>query len=209
MRSFIWPVFLIAVAVVASVWSYPELPAQVAIHWNVYGQPDGYGSRLFAAAFIPCIMVGVTALFAVLPKIDPRRENYASFTFGFRTIFMATLALLLVVHLLVLAAGLGYKIDASYVFPLVIGALFVACGNVMPTFRHNYFVGIRTPWTLASEDVWRKTHRVGGKLFFASGLLMIASSLLPNAFRFPAMIALIFVTAFSTFILSYLYYRKK
>jgi len=209
MRSFIWPVLFIAVAVAASVWSYPELPAQVAVHWNAYGQPDGYESRLFAAAFIPCIMVGVTALFAVLPKIDPRRENYASFNFGFRTVLMATLALLLVVHLLVLAAGLGYEIDTSYVFPLVVGALFVVCGNVMPTFRHNYFVGIRTPWTLASEDVWRKTHRVGGKLFFVSGLLMIASSLLPNAFRFPAMIALIFVTAFSTFILSYLYYRKK
>ena len=195
-------VFLIGCAV------YPALPEKVATHWNLDGEPDGYGSRFTGVFFLPLMTLGLYLLFLFLPLIDPRRKNYPEFIKTFRLIKLAVVLLMLGLHLLTLAFNLGYPVEISRCVNLLPGILFTLLGWGFPRIRHNYFVGIRTPWTLASPQVWTQTHRLGGKLFFWSGLVIIFGTLLPDRPRFWLMMGLILGSTLVTTVASYLYFRR-
>lgn len=166
-----WPAWVVLIGgFVAGALLYPSLPERVPIHWNAAGEVDGYGSRLMGAFGLPTLNLGIYALLLFLPLIDPKRANYARFAgfyHGFRVLMVVFLGLM---HVVALYAGLGRSVDMGLVTTLGVSLLFLYLGNSLGRVRHNYFMGIKTPWTLANEEVWRRTHRVGGRLFVLMAL---------------------------------------
>ncbi|HEU0276551.1 MAG TPA: DUF1648 domain-containing protein [Rhodanobacteraceae bacterium] len=138
--------FVVGVAV----WLYPRLPAVVPTHWDAHGQADGWLPRFWAVAIWPLVMIGIAVLTVVLPVISPRRFEIASFARTYGVLMLAIQAFLLVVGVCAMLAGAGYAVPIPPVGMLAIGALLIVLGNYMGKLRKNFFIGIRTPWTLAS-----------------------------------------------------------
>jgi uncharacterized membrane protein len=209
MRSRWFGLVVAALAAALSLWAYPRLPAVVATHWGASGQPNGYASRGFAVALLPLVMLGVTLLFQVLPKLDPRAQNYAKFTAAYWVIGNAVVVFLLAVHGFVIAYGLGYHANIGRLMPQAFGILFIVLGNYLSRVEPNWFVGIRTPWTLSSDTVWRETHRTGGFVFMLGGLVMIAESSLPAARATVALAVTIPVVVLVPIVQSYVLWRRE
>jgi uncharacterized membrane protein len=170
-----------AVSLAAGIWAYPRLPAEVATHWNFRGEPDGYSGRFVAAFVFPLAILVLAGLAWVLPKIDPRGRNYLKFHDTYWLLINGILIFMGFAHLMVLAAGVGLAVRIQIVMPVAVGFLFVVIGNYLARVQPNWFVGIRTPWTLSSDTVWRKTHRLGAWVFVIAGLLFMASAFVPGA----------------------------
>jgi uncharacterized membrane protein len=203
-----WWVSLVFVAAMlgVAVWIYPHLPAQTPIHWNAQGVANGWASPFWAAAFPVLLMAGLAVMFAVLPVISPRRFEIAPYARTYRIIVLASLAFLLVACSTALLAGAGYRVSVALVMPIAVGALLMVIGNFMGKFRKNFFVGIRTPWTLTSDVVWERTHRLAGWLFVLAGLVWILGALA----KAPPGIMIIatLVAAFVPVVYSYFLYRR-
>ena len=209
MRSRWFGLVVTALAAAVSVWAYPRLPETVATHWNLQGTPDGYSSRLWAVAMMPLLTLGLTGLFNVLPKIDPRRENYAKFLDSYWLIANAVLVFTGVADVLILANGLGYTVQVDRLLPLGVGLLFAFLGNYLTRVEPNWFVGIRTPWTLSSDAVWRKTHRTAGWLFVVGGLVIAAGAFAPRGVFLPLFVATIVVVAGIPVVQSYILWKRE
>ena len=127
-------------------------------------------------------------ILSVLPKFDPRRANFPQYEGTWWIIGNVVLVFLALVHVVVIGNGLGWAIPMPMVIGLSVGALFVVLGNYITRVRPNWFLGIRTPWTLSSERAWRETHRVGGTLFVLGGLVLIAVTLITRKPSFWALL---------------------
>jgi uncharacterized membrane protein len=162
-----------------SAWAWTQLPAgaQVPIHWGLDGRVDGYAPREIGLFMLPLMTAGIAALLAVIPRFEPRRANLERSGKAYAAIWIAVVSLLGAVHVLSVAVALGAVLDMSRLIPIGVGLVFVVIGNYLPTVRPNYLVGIRTPWTLASDLSWVRTHRVGGRIFVIEGLALIALGL--------------------------------
>jgi uncharacterized membrane protein len=159
----------------AYLWN--ELPSKVPVHWNIEGEIDRYGDKS-ELLIIPFLLPLLTyAIFLIVPKIDPknklRKMGNKLQTIKF---LMTTLMSLLALFILYTAKNQSFT-NSNYIF-LMIGVLFIILGNYFKTIKPNYFIGIRTPWTLENETVWKSTHKLGGKMWFIGGLLVVLSSLL-------------------------------
>ena len=209
MRSRWFGLVIAALAVAISIWAYPSLPPQVATHWDLRGTPDGFSSRLVAVAIGPLLIVGITLLFNVLPKFDPRRENYVKFLNTYWLFANTVTAFMLIIHAVVIATGLGYSVRVDRLMPLFIGLLFVVIGNYLARVEPNWFVGIRTPWTLSSDTVWRKTHRTGGWLMVLGGLALASGAFLSAAMLLPLLIVTIAVVAVIPIVQSYILWKRE
>lgn len=159
-----------------SLWSYSRLPARVATHWGLGGRVDGWSSKEFLVFFFPAFAVGLGLLLILLPRIDPRQREVSHNAPTYWTVSGAALVFLAGVQVMLVGYNLGWPIPIPTLVPIGVGLLFIVIGNLMPRMRPNWFMGIRTPWTLSNEVVWRKTHRVGGYCFVGAGLLLIASA---------------------------------
>ncbi|WP_083270666.1 SdpI family protein [Bacillus marinisedimentorum] len=199
---------IIAVGVLISVFSYPYLPDEIPTHWGVDNQPDDYSSKLTGVLIMPGVSILLYALFFALPHIDPQRDNYKKFKGSYDLIIRATITFMLLLHIATIAYSLGYPINIGLVVPIAVGLLFTLIGNYMPRFKHNYFIGVRTPWTLANSDVWQKTHRLSAKLFFAGGILMMLSAFLPEPWQFITFITVAIAVSLGSMVASYVFYRK-
>ncbi|BAF59680.1 predicted integral membrane protein [Pelotomaculum thermopropionicum SI] len=177
-----WPLLLLIIgSLAAGAALYPQLPERVPSHWNFRGEVDGYSSRFWGAFGIPLMTAGIYVMMLVLPLIDPRRQNYQKFA-GVYRLFRAVMVIFMTgLYAVVLLSALGHQIAVDRITMAGISLLFVVLGNFMGQIRHNYFVGIKTPWTLADEQVWQKTHRLGGRLWVAAGLVGLAASLIGGA----------------------------
>jgi len=205
-----WYVLLVIIgAIILSLLVYTYLPKKMATHWNSVGEVDGYSSRLVGAFLLPAIGLVIYLLILFSPVVDPRRDNYTKFIKGYRLFRLGIILFLMGVHLLSLGFNLGYPIDIGRAVTLGGGIFFALIGNYFPQIRHNYFFGIKTPWTLASEQVWRKTHRLGGKLFLGSGLLLMLSIFLPDKPRSWMLMILLLGSSLVTMVYSYLIYKKE
>ena len=162
---------------------YSRLPEEIPIHWNSLGEVDSVGGK--AAAFLPmAVMAGIFVLYKYLPKIDPKKENYPRFQGAYRSLFGALSLLMAMIQFSTLyMAFSGKSLPMSIAVNVAMGLLLLFIGNQMPRLKHNYFVGIKTPWTLANEDIWWKTHRFAGRAWVLGGGIIILAAFLPQSMR--------------------------
>jgi uncharacterized membrane protein len=169
----------IAVTLVVSAIAFPNLPPRVPIHWNIHGQVDGYGSPTFAAFFVPGIMVALLLLLWALPWLSPKQFEIDSFRGVYWLIAFVILCFTAYAQLLILWSTFGHAIDVVRALLAGVLIMFGILGNVMGKVRRNFWVGVRTPWTLANDRVWNDTHRLAGRLFVGVALLLIPLLLTP------------------------------
>ena len=173
--------FLVTAAIlslIGTVAAYFYLPDTIPLHWDFEGRVDNWGPRWSILA-LGCLPLGVALLMAWLPRIDPRREAYAKHAKTYEILQVVLVLVMTGLVWITVAAALGSKVDVSLAVRILIGVLFIVMGNYLGRLKRNYFVGIKTPWALADDEVWRRTHRRGALVF----MIMGASFLLSLAFR--------------------------
>ena len=203
------PALLILATVAFSVSVYSRLPERMVIHWSVSGQPDGFGSRVFGVFLLPAVMLALWGLLLVLPKLDPRSANIEKFRDTYDVFVIAVIAVMCVLQVGIVGSALGWPIQVARLAPISIGVLFVVLGNLLPRFRSNFFFGIRTPWTLSSETVWTRTHRVGGYLMMLMGLMLVVAGIVGSALWFTVAIGGAIVLTLSILAYSYVLWRSE
>ena len=185
---------------------YPSLPDPMPTHWNADGQVNGWMPKFWGAYFLPLLMTGMWLVFLVLPKISPHGFEMEPFLRAWGVLKVTILVLMAFIGYLVLRAAMhGGELPQTPIF-VAIGILFAVMGNLLGKVTRNFFVGIRTPWTLASEEVWYRTHRLAGKLFVIGGFFVVAASL--AGLRLWPLFVSIGVAALVPVVYSYVIYRK-
>ena len=197
----------IVIAFAIGVYAWPHLPEQVPSHWNAAGEVDGYSSRAVGAFLFPVLMAGLGLLLWFLPKIDPLRKNIDTFRAEY-DVFIAVFELFfLMMYVVTIAVALGYEVSMNVAISFGTGALFIAVGWMIGRAKRNFFIGIRTPWTLMNDEVWKKTHALGSKLFIAAGVIAMLGVFFPEqAIWFIVVPSL--AAAFATVVYSYVLYQR-
>lgn len=204
-----WYILAIILASLAfGIYVYPQLPDKIPTHWNIRGEIDGWSGKAFGVYFFPLLNLILYPLMILLPKIDPRRQNYAHFSKTYKLLRITLHIFFAAIYIISLLVALGYPLRVDFIVRLAVSLLILIIGNYMGKFKHNYFVGIKTPWTLASEEVWVKTHRFGAPLWVIAGLLGIVLSFFRQAWAGYLSIGSFIVIAIVPIIYSYLIYRK-
>ena len=207
-KSHILIIILILSSFGIGAYFFPQMPEKMASHWNAKGEVDGYISKFWGLFLMPIILLGLFLLFILIPKIDPLKENIAKFRKYFDGFIVLITLFLFYIYLLTIAWNLGKRFNMGQMMMPALGMLFYYCGILTENAKRNWFIGIKTPWTLSSERVWNKTHKIGGKLFKAAGLIAFLGIFSPNyAFYFILVPALL--VAFYTIIYSYFEYQKE
>jgi len=199
----------ILIMFILAFYFYGHLPDKVISHWGADGQADGYSSKNFHTFFFPLLTIGIYLLFKYLPKIDPKRRNYEKFDLsyhGFRLVIIAFFVAMFIISSLI---NLGYNINISVAVSNLVGVLFIFIGLIIKNIEQNWFMGIRTPWTLSSETVWKKTHALAQKVFILMGIIFFALPYLPVAYFAYFIILLVVIMVFGTFGYSYWLYKKE
>ena len=200
---------LIIISFLSGLYFYQHFPDRVPTHWSIGGEVNGYSGPFVAAFAIPLMTIGLYLLFLFLPYFDPKKERYQEFA---KTYHLFKSLIVLFMALIYLATGLfniGYPINIGVTTSLGVGALFIIIGNYLGKIKYNWFVGIRTPWTMSSENVWNKTHRVGGWLFVTLGIIMMIIPHLPESLAIPIFILGIVVVVAGSFGYSYWLFRQE
>lgn len=151
-----------------------DFPDRIPMHWNIKGEIDNYGSKAFGLLALPCMNILMFLLFIFLPKIDPKKNNYLLFEDKWKVIRTVIHLFILVMFFVISFVSLGYKLPVDKIVMISVILLMLLFGNYMGNIRPNYFIGIKTPWTLANENVWRLTHRLAGKIWVIASIIMIA-----------------------------------
>lgn len=203
------PLFVIFLMFVAAFAFYkaPCLPDKLPTHWNASGAIDGYSAKNFVILFFPALTLGLYLLLTFLPLIDPFRENYKKFALPYFLIRLFLVLLFAFLYFYTLWAGLGYAPKINLLIIPFFSLFFVVLGLLVPKIKRNYFVGIRTPWTLQNENVWQKTHQFGGKTMTITGLLCFFTIFLGD-YSFVVFIILVLIGALSPVFYSYFIYKK-
>jgi uncharacterized membrane protein len=170
---------VIALELIVAAWGLAQVgpDATVPFHWDVNGNPDGFAPAIVAFLIGPVITAGVLALLALVPRIEPRRANLERSAGAFRTTVIATVVFLGVIHVVTVMAGTGMDVPVGSIVGAGVGIVLAVIGNVLTTVRSTFLFGVRTPWTLTSDRSWDRTHRLVGRLFVVTGLLMVVTSL--------------------------------
>ena len=201
-------ILVLVLTAVLTLIMYPVMPDLVASHWNSAGDVNGTMPKFWGLLLIPLLMYGFCALLAVLPRIDPLRDNYRKFQDYYDGFILVFAAFFFFIQLQVILWGLGIHVSPNVTMPVMIGVLFIYVGFLLEHAEPNWFVGIRTPWTLSSDSVWRKTHTVGAKLFKLAGLVGMAG-ILAGTYAWLFILIPAIAVAVYTVVYSYNEYRKE
>jgi len=199
---------LIALGFALGIYYYPSLPSRVPVHWNFKGEVNGYGSRFYGAFGIPLINLGVYLLLLMPPKIDPKRKNFEGFKSTYQYLKYVLIIFLLGIEVITLLTATGVIVNRPMFMQIFVSLLIILIGNMMGRFKFNYFVGIRTPWTLANEEVWTKTHRLAAPVWVIAGILNILAIFLGINSTGIGFIIVIVVIVVVPFVYSYMEYQK-
>jgi len=183
---------------------YDRLPDEIAIHFDNAGRPDNYASKALAVFGLPVLLAAINAYVHFRLGTDPKRENASSALRQASRWALPLIALVLMPVTLFMA--MGASIPVIMVAKAIAGLMVVICGNYLPKSKRNYTIGIKLPWTLDSEDNWRKTHRFAGFVWVAGGLILIANAFFAAPYVSLAVIALLIVLPFAY---SYLAYARQ
>jgi immunity protein, SdpI family len=175
---------LLAIALSASLILYPRLPAEIPIHWNIQGIIDDYGNKTWAAFLMPAMMSGMLLLFWAIPWLSPKHFEVDAFRATYWFIILVITGMMGFIHGLTLWAALEAgkqqaQVDITRLMLAGLLVMFALIGNVMGKVRRNFYVGVRTPWTIASERVWNDTHRLAARLFVGAGVVGLIVVVLP------------------------------
>jgi uncharacterized membrane protein len=209
MRKTVMIIFaIVLVSFIISFYYYPQIPNKMASHWNSKGQIDGYMPKFQGLFLMPFILVGLFLIFIAIPKIDPLKTNIEKFRKYYDGLFILFFIFMFLIHLQIILWNLGIKLNPNIIIPIGSGILFFYVGILSKNIKRNWFIGIRTPWTLSSERVWEKTHRIGGKLFKIAGIISFAGVFFQNYALFFILIPIILVSIYAV-IYSYIEFRKE
>jgi len=199
-------ILLIALSFAVVIYFWDSLPDPMPTHWGAKGQVNGWTPKPWGPLIIPLMTLGIYLLFLALPAISPRGFRMEGFIKVFRILRCAMVALMFLFNLLIIAIVLGAPLKMERVLPVIIGLSLMVIGNYLGKVSRNFFVGIRTPWTLASEEVWLRTHRLGGRLFVLGGMVMIIAGVagLPVAIWIVA----VALASLTPMVYSYFLYRR-
>ena len=199
---------LILLGFALGAYFYPSLPDKVPTHWNASGEVNGYGSKLFGAFGLPSISLAMYLMFLVMPYIDPKRKNYDGFKSTYQFLKYAIILFFFGMEVITLLIASGVIVNKPVFIQIMVSLLFILIGNVMGRFKHNYFVGIRTPWTLANEEVWRKTHRLAAPLWVFGGIANILLTFTGTNFKGIGFMVIIAVISIVPIAYSYIAFRQ-
>ena len=198
---------LILTAVMTLV-AYPLMPDAVASHWNAAGDLNGTMPKFWGLILIPLLMYGFCALLVVLPRIDPLRNNYQKFQDYYDGFILVFAVFFFFVQLQIILWGLGIHISPNLTLPVMIGILFIYIGFLIGHAEPNWFVGIRTPWTLSSDSVWKKTHQRGATLFKLAGVVSMIG-ILAGIYAWLFILIPAIAVALYTVVYSYILFTKE
>jgi uncharacterized membrane protein len=204
-KVFVFEILLIAAALVATVVVYPHLPASVPLHWNLHMQPDSFGPRWVLYLMGPGFMAAVMGMTWLFPWLSPKRFEIDSFWRTYHLVMLLLFGMMTYLFAVMLWADCGRAIDMGRAILCGTFLFIILFGNVMGKLRRNFYIGVRTPWTLADERVWNATHRFAARTFVASGLVGLALSIL-GLFLW-AILALL-VGALAPVVYSLVYYKQ-
>jgi len=201
---------MIVGATLAGLLLWNRLPDQMASHWNVNDQVDGYMSRFWGVFLMPVLTLGMFLLFLLIPNIDPLKANIAQFRDAFNLFIVLIVAFMVYIHALTLLWSLGYTgFGMSRAMLPAMGLLFIFVGYMLRKAKRNFFIGIRTPWTLSSDRVWDETHRIGAMLFTISGVLALLGSFFGGMTAFVMIMVPLLGSTLFLVIYSYVLYRRE
>jgi uncharacterized membrane protein len=186
---------------------YGQMPQTVASHWNDRGEVNGYMSKFWGAFLMPIVSLGMLLLFIFIPKLDPLKENVEKFRKYFDIFIILITLFFLYVYLLTIFWNLGQRFSLIGFMAPAFAVLFYWTGVLIKNSKRNYFIGIRTPWTLQSDEVWDKTHKLGGSLFKAAGFICLLAVLFPKAAVWLILAPSVISAVFSVFY-SYFEYKR-
>ena len=191
----------------AYIWN--QLPEKVPVHWNSLGEIDRYGEKI-ELLLIPILLpLLVYVIFLIVPRIDPKNKLHQMGN-KLQTIKTLMVVLMSVLALFILYSAKNQSFDNPNYMVLLIGVLYIILGNYFKTIKPNYFIGIRTPWTLENETVWKDTHRLGGKMWFIGGIIVVLSSLmLDHKQNFTLFLITTTILALVPVVYSYIRFRKE
>lgn len=204
-----WPHWLLLAAMFAlAATAWGTAPDRIPMHWNLTGHVDRYGGRFEGLLAIPLLALAIYVLMIFLPRLDPGRANYAAFDSAYSTLRLLLLVVMAALYGLVHLWMRGIHAPIGVWVPLLVGALFVVIGNLLGKVRPNWFVGIRTPWTLSSKLSWTGTHRAGRWVFILMGLMLMGCAIQRTVWAVFAMAAVGVVGLLGLTVYSYLLWRK-
>jgi uncharacterized membrane protein len=201
---------MLVIGTVAGLLLWNRLPDQMASHWDINDQVNGYMSKVWGVFLVPAIVLGMSILFLVIPSIDPLKANIVKFRETFNVFIVLIVAFMLYIHALTLAWNLGYtnfKMSTS-MLPAM-GLLFIFIGFMLRKAKRNFFIGIRTPWTLSSNTVWDKTHQLGAVLFILSGILAFIGGIFGGMTAFWFLFVPLIGSTIFLLIYSYVLYQRE
>lgn len=203
--SMILGLIAIGIFFAVTMYLYPGLPDPMPSHWNASGEVDGYMAKPWGAYLLPLITLGVWLMFLVIAYISPQGFRLDKFMPVVGILQLATTAFMIAVGALILLSSKGIDIEPGNFIIVGVGLLLIVTGNYMSKLRKNFFMGIKTPWTLASDEVWDRTHRLGGKTFVIGGIALMFFPLIPSEWY---ILSVVFFAAFVPVIYSFVIYKQ-
>lgn len=209
-KYYLGAIAVILATLAGTLVAYPSLPSTVPIHWDAQGQVNGWGPKWSLFLYGPGLMLFIVLTFSALPWLSPKKFEVDSFRATYLYIMIVIVAMLAYCHLLILMSALGsfggIPLDVSRAVEGGVCLLIALLGNVLGKVRRNFYVGVRTPWTIASEQVWNATHRIAAKAFFAAGLLGLIAVVLRAPFWLP--ITAVLIGALIPVLYSLIFYKQ-
>jgi uncharacterized membrane protein len=193
-------------AIAATLVLYDRLPALTPVRWDVHGQVDGVVAKPWGPFVSPLMIAGFALLALVLPAISPKQFRIEPFGKAFDRMMLALIALPVLITVSELASALGAPPFIARIVPAAVGLMLIVFGDMMSKTTPNFFVGIKTPWTLADPEVWRRTHRLAGRLFVIAGVFFVLAGAAGIDLLIPFILAV--AAALAPVAYSYWLYRK-
>jgi len=198
---------IILLSFIVGIYFYPQMPAQMASHWGTTGEVNGYVPKFWGLFLMPIISVLLLALFIAIPRIDPMKENIAKFRRYFDGFIVLIMSFLFYMDLITVFWSLGFRFNMVSMIAPALGILFYGAGMLIENSKRNWFIGIRTPWTLSNEHVWEKTQKLGGKLFKAAAVIAVLGIFFQQIAFYLVIVPILAVAVF-TVVYSYAIYPK-
>ena len=193
---------------IIGIYLYPNMPEQMASHWNAQGKVDDYMPRFWGVFLMPFMFVGLALLFIAIPRIDPLKKNIEKFRKHYDGFIIIFFIFMLLVYVQTILWNLGIEISPNHAFPILMGLLFFYIGILLENTKRNWFIGIKTPWTLSSEKVWNKTHKLGSKMFKIIGIIVLVGFLFQKYVTYFILVPILFVALYLV-VYSYVEYQKE